>query len=304
VAIGTYFPIFSELFANNKITVGAPYYDNVVGPLLVPLILLMGIAPLISWRAASPKALGRTALTIPGPVTVAAAIILFVTGIHNPWALLGMALVVYAGTIIVVEYVRGVRARRRSTGDSWPAALWNLVGRNRRRYGGYLVHAGIVLMGVGVIGTHIYQQETQRALATGQSLTIGDYQATFRRLELVPSGQADKKIISARVDISLGGKPLTTLRPFQEQYTNGERMTPPALVSSMKEDLYVLLGGWEADGSLATFKVFINPLVNWLWLGGVVFILGTLVAAWPSASEERRALSVERAAVSAAGAAR
>lgn len=304
VAIGTYFPIFSELLANNKITVGAPYYDNVVGPLLVPLILLMGIAPLISWRAASPKALGRTALTIPGPVTAAATVILFVLGIRNPWALLGLALVVYAGAIIVVEYVRGVRARRRSTGDSWPAALWNLVGRNRRRYGGYLVHTGIVLMGVGVIGTHMYQQETQQALAVGQSLTIGDYRVAFRRLELVPSGQADKKIISARVDISQGGKPLTTLRPFQEQYTNGERMTPPALVSSMKEDLYVLLGGWEADGSLATFKVFINPLVNWLWLGGVMFILGTLVAAWPSATEERRALNVERAAVSAASAAR
>jgi cytochrome c-type biogenesis protein CcmF len=304
IAIGTYFPIFSELFANNKITVGPPYYDNVVGPLLVPLILLMGVAPLISWRAASPQALGRTALTIPGPVTVVALVILVVLGIRNPWALLGMALVTYAGTIIVVEYVRGVRARRRSTRESWPMAWWNLVGRNRRRYGGYLVHAGVVLMGVGIIGTHLYQQETQQALAIGQSLAIGDYQITFRRLELVPSGQSDKTIISARVNVSQGGQPLTTLRPFQEQYTNGERMTPPALVSSMKEDLYVLLGGFEADGSLATFKVFINPLVNWLWLGGIVFILGTLVAAWPNAAEERRALGVEQRALSVAGKAR
>ena len=304
VAIGTYFPIFSELFANNKITVGPPYYDTVVGTLLAPLILLMGIAPLISWRAASPQALGRTALTVPGPVTLAALVILFALGIRNPWALLGMTLIVYAGTIIVVEYVRGVRARHRSTGESWLAALWNLIGRNRRRYGGYLVHAGVVLMGVGVIGTHVYQLETQQALAVGQSLSIGDYQVTFRRLELVPSGQADKKIISARVDVSQGGKPLATMRPFQEQYTNGERMTPPALLGSMKEDLYVLLGGFESDGSLATFKVFINPLVNWLWLGGIVFILGTLVAAWPSATEERRALSVERGALSAVGVAR
>jgi cytochrome c-type biogenesis protein CcmF len=231
-------------------------------------------------------------------------VILFALGIRNPWALLGMTLIVYAGTIIVVEYVRGVRARHRSTGESWLAALWNLIGRNRRRYGGYLVHAGVVLMGVGVIGTHVYQLETQQALAVGQSLSIGDYQVTFRRLELVPSGQADKRIISARVDVSQGGKPLATMRPFQEQYTNGERMTPPALLGSMKEDLYVLLGGFESDGSLATFKVFINPLVNWLWLGGIVFILGTLVAAWPSATEERRALSVERGALSAAGVAR
>ncbi len=300
VAIGTYFPVFSELIVNNKITVGAPYYDHVVGPLLAPLILLMGVAPLVPWRAASPQALGRTALTVPGPVTVAALVVLLAAGIRNPWALLGMALIVYAGTVTVVEYARGVRARHRSTGEGWPMAVWNLIGRNRRRYGGYLVHTGIVLMGVGVIGTHLYQQETQQALSIGQTLAIGSYQVTFRRLELVPSGQSDKKIISARVEVSEGGKPLTTLRPFQEQYTNGERMTPPALMGSIKEDLYVLLGGWEADGSLATFKVFINPLVNWLWLGGVVFILGTLVAAWPNAAEERRAWSVERSAMAPA----
>jgi cytochrome c-type biogenesis protein CcmF len=159
-------------------------------------------------------------------------------------------------------------------------------------------------MGVGVIGTHVYQQETQQALAVGQSLSIGDYQVTFRRLELVPSGQSDKTIISARVDVLQAGKLVATMRPFQEQYSNGERMTPPALLGSMKEDLYILLGGFESDGSLATFKVFINPLVNWLWLGGMVFILGTLVAAWPSAAEERKAWSVERRAMAAAAASR
>ncbi len=299
VAIGTYFPIFSELFTDNKITVGAPYYESVVGPLLVPLVLLMGIAPLISWRAASGKALGKSALYLPGPVTLAALVIIFAAGIRNWAALLGFALVIYAGVIIIVEYVRGVRARHRATGESLPVTLWNLIGRNRRRYGGYLVHTGIVLMGVGIIGTHLYQQETQQALVVGQSLSIGDYQVTFRQLELVPSGEADKQIVSARVDVSQNGKYLTTMRPYQEQYTNGERMTPPALLGSMKEDLYVLLGGYENDGSLATFKVFINPLVNWLWLGGLVFIFGTLVAAWPDATEERRALGVERRALRA-----
>jgi cytochrome c-type biogenesis protein CcmF len=300
VAIGTYFPIFSELFTDNKITVGAAYYQSVVGPLLAPLVLLMGVAPLISWRAASAKALGKNALYIPGTVTAAALVVIFAAGIRNWAALLGLALVTYAGVIIVVEYVRGVRARHRATGESLPVALWNLIGRNRRRYGGYLVHAGIVLMGVGIIGTHLYQQETQQALVVGQSLSIGNYQVTFRQLELVPSGQADKQIVSARVDVSQNGKFLTTMRPYQEQYTNGERMTPPALLGSMKEDLYVLLGGYENDGSLATFKVFINPLVNWLWLGGLVFIFGTLVAAWPDAAEERKALSVERRVLRAA----
>jgi cytochrome c-type biogenesis protein CcmF len=304
VAIGTYFPIFSELFTNNKITVGAPYYQSVVGPLLVPLLLLMGVAPLISWHAASAKALGKSALYIPAPVTLVALIVLFATGLHNPFALLGLGLVIYAGVIIVIEYARGVRARHTATGESWPLALWNLVGRNRRRYGGYLVHAGIVLMGVGIIGTHIYQQETQQALGVGQSLKIGSYQITFRQLELVPSGQNDKQIISARVDVTKGGRPLGTMRPYQEVYQNGERMTPPALWSTMQEDLYVLLGGYESDGSLATFKVFINPLVNWLWLGGLVLILGSLVAAWPDKAQERRVVRVSHRAQSVASVAR
>jgi len=297
VAIGTYFPIFSELLTNNKITVGAPYYQSVVGPLLVPLVLLMGIAPLISWRAASAQALGKNALTIPGPVTLAALVLLFVTGTRNPFALLGLGLVIYAGVIIVIEYVRGVRARHKAIGESWLLALWNLVGRNRRRYGGYLVHVSIVLMGVGIVGTHFYQQETQQALAVGQSLKIGDYQATFRQLELVPSGQADKQIVSARVDVQHGGQ-TWTMRPYQEIYGNGERMTPPALWGNMQQDFYLLLGGYESDGSLATFKVFINPLVNWLWLGGIMFIVGTLVAAWPDMREERQAVRAGRRAPS------
>jgi cytochrome c-type biogenesis protein CcmF len=303
VAIGTYFPIFSELLTNDKITVGAPYYQSVVGPLLVPLVLLMGVAPLISWRAASPQALSKSALYVPGPVTLAALAILFVAGIRAPLALLGFALVIYAGVIIVIEYARGVRARHKTTGESWPLALWNLVGRNRRRYGGYLVHAGMILMGVGIIGTHFYQQETQQALAVGQSMSLGGYKITFQRLELVPSGQSDKQLISARVTVEQGGRALT-MRPFQEAYDNGERMTPPALLGSMKEDLYLLLGGYESDGSLATFKVFVNPLVNWLWLGGIVHILGTIVAAWPDAAEERRVVSARQRAMGAAATAR
>ncbi len=302
VAIGTYSPIFSELLTGDKITVGAPYYQKVVGPLLVPLVLLMGVAPLIPWRAASPQALSRNALYLPLPITLILLVVLFVTGIRNPFALFGLGLVIYAGVIILAEYARGVRARRKTAGESWLPALWNLIGRNRRRYGGYLVHAGIVLMGVGIVGTHFYQQETQQALAVGQSLSFGDYKITFQRLELVPSGQSDKQIIAARVSVEHGGKFLATMRPYQEAYENGERMTPPALWSTIREDLYLLLGGYEKDGSLATFKVYINPLVNWLWLGGLVLIVGTLVAAWPEAAKERGMLSVERRAMASVGA--
>ncbi len=286
VALGTYFPILSELLTHNKITVGPPYYEQTVGPLLVPLLLLMGVAPLVSWRTASLPALGR-ALSAPALIALAAAALIFVLDGKNGFALLGFGLVAFTAAITVIEYARGARARHTAARESYPLALWNLIGRNRRRYGGYLVHAAVVLIGVGVIGTHFYQVETQRTLELGQSLTINDYVLRFDGLEVTPTAESDKQVITARVNVSHGGGAAGSLRPFQEIYDNGERMTPPALLSSLKEDLYVLVAGWEADGSTVTLKVFVNPLANWLWIGGVVFVLGTLAAAWPTSESVR-----------------
>jgi cytochrome c-type biogenesis protein CcmF len=296
VALGTYFPILSELFTNNKITVGPPYYNQTVGPLLVPLLILMGIAPLVSWRAASPRALGRL-LWLPAVLAVVIAVALILLGIPAFLAVAGFGVVAFTGLTTLIEYGRGIIARHKSTQESYPLALWRLVGRNRRRYGGYLIHMAVILMAIGVIGTHYYQQETQRTLEPGQSFTINDYTIKFIQLEQMPTSEPDKQILAARVSVSQGNGDATIMRPFQEIYDNGERMTPPALLSSLKQDLYLLVAGWESDGSSVTLKVFVNPLVNWLWIGALVFVFGTLVAAWPA----EEALKVERRALRAEG---
>ncbi len=289
VGLGTYFPILSELVTDNKITVGPQYYNQMVGLLLVPLMLLMGVAPLVSWRSASLQALGRL-LWVPAAIAMVVIVVMAVMGISNVLALLGFWLVAFAAATTLIDYARGVAARHKSTAESYPLALWNLAGRNRRRYGGYLVHMAVILFGLGVIGTHFFQVETQRTLEPGQSFTIGGYTIQFANLEMVPTAEADKQILAARVTVSSGSSS-NVMRPFQEIYDNGEQMTPPALLSSVKEDLYVLLAGWGTDGSWATLKVFINPLASWLWIGGLVFIFGTLVAAWPVAEGARRKTS-------------
>ncbi|MBN1887684.1 MAG: heme lyase CcmF/NrfE family subunit [Thermoflexales bacterium] len=290
VALGTYFPILSDLVANNKITVGPPYYYQTVGPLLVPLLLLMGIAPLVSWRSASLPAL----LRLLWPPALAALLLtagIFVLDGKNGFALLGFGVLAFSGLITLAEYARGARARHTLSAESYPLALWHLLGRNRRRYGAYLVHTAVILMGMGIIGTHFYQVETQRTLAPGQSLVVGGHSLRFERLELLPSAETDKQVLAARLSLTSGGNP-RIIRPFQELYDNGERITPPVLVSTLKEDLYVLLIGWESDGSSATLKVFVNPLINWLWIGSLVFVVGTLAAAWPG----RGAVKAERRA--------
>ncbi len=280
VALGTYFPILSELFTNNKITVGPPYYNQTVGPLLVPLIVLMGIAPLISWRAASAGAVGRMLLT-PAVVASVAIALLVSLGLTITIALLGFWIIIFSATATLIEYGRGVHARHKATRENYLLAVWNLVGRNRRRYGGYLIHLAVILMAMGVIGMQHYQVETQRSLEEGQALTINEYTLRFMGLELLPSQEADKEIVAARVSVTRGAGAPVILKPFQELYDSGESVTPPTLLMSLKEDLYVLLAGWEGNGASATFKVFVNPLVNWLWIGGILFIAGTLVAAWP-----------------------
>lgn len=278
VALGTYFPILSELFSGDKITVGPPYYNQTVGPLLVPLLVLMGIAPLLGWRSTARllllRALGASAL-----IATLAVVALVAARVSVVIALLGLWIVAFSGALVLLEAGRGILARRKTTGESYLLACWNLLRQNRRRYGGYLIHLAVVVMALGVIGAQHLQLETQRSLEVGQTLSIGDYTLQFVGLEMLPSAEADKEIVAARLSVTPNAGAPILLKPVQEIYANGERLTPPTLWMSLKEDLYILLVGWEDSGASATFKVFVNPLINWLWLGGLLFIVGTLVAA-------------------------
>jgi cytochrome c-type biogenesis protein CcmF len=287
---GTHFPLLSEALMGEKIVVGPPFFEQTTGPLWAVVVLLMGVAPLIPWRRASLKRVGDTLLwpTAIGLVTMAALYTL--GGVRIFGALLGFGLCAFTLAATLIEYWRGVSARHRSKGESYPVALWKLIGRNRRRYGGYLIHIGIILVAIGIIGSRFYQVETQQNLAVGESMTIssdfiGTYELTYRGLREGASPD-DRIITEAILDVSFNGQPAGELTPTREFFVVQQQpMTIPDKRSTLADDLYVILGGWEGSGETATFKAYINPLVNWLWLGGFVFIIGTVVAGWPTPQE-------------------
>lgn len=278
---GTIFPMISELFTGDKITVGPPFYNKVNGPLFAALVLMMGIAPLFAWRQQSVARLGRN---LWGPLAIALAITigLLVLGIHNPAALFGYWLVAFVGLTTLWEFGKGVGARM-NHGENPLLALGRLMGRNRRRYGGYVVHLGVVMMALGVIGTNFFQQETQGMLTPGESLHLGRYTLTYESLRQYTLEGGDRQVTEAKVSLYRDGKFLQTLEPHKDFFLSTRQpLSIPAVFSRPGEDVYVLLVAWEEIGLTgSTFKIYLNPLVNWIWLGGLALIVGTLLAAWP-----------------------
>lgn len=278
---GTIFPMISELFTGDKITVGPPFYNKVNGPLFAALVLMMGIAPLFAWRQQSVARLGRN---LWGPLAIALAITigLLVLGIHNPAALFGYWLVAFVGLTTLWEFGKGVGARM-NHGENPLLALGRLMGRNRRRYGGYVVHLGVVMMALGVIGTNFFQQETQGMLTPGESLHLGRYTLTYESLRQYTLEGGDRQVTEAKVSLYRDGKFLQTLEPHKDFFLSTRQpLSIPAVFSRPGEDVYVLLVAWEEIGVTgSTFKIYLNPLVNWIWLGGLALIVGTLLAAWP-----------------------
>ncbi len=167
-------------------------------------------------------------------------------------------------------------------------ALWRLAGRNRRRYGGYVIHLGVVLMAFGIIGIELFQSETQGTLRRGEQLTLDGYVVTYDRLLQWDSADGERNFTRAEVSVYRDSRYLGTLAPRRDYYYASQQpMTIPGVRSSLEDDLYVLLVGWETDPAAgATFKIYHNPLVNFVWAGGLVFLFGTLVAAWPDREPE------------------
>ncbi len=283
---GTIFPMISEIVTGEKITVGPPYFNKVVIPIFWLLLLLMGVGPLLGWRRSSPRKLGSQLLR---PFVASAAITagLWMLGVHRPVALIGFGTCAFVALITLIEYAQGVLARRRTTGEPWPQALVTLVTRNRRRYGGYLVHLGTILLAVGVIGSSVYKIEVRTSIRQGESFQVGAYTLTFTGLSTERTPDRDTAI--AHLKVSKDGKVVGALDPHRHFYFASQQpATIPAIDSTLARDLYVSFRSFDPQSGLATFEAFLNPLVAWVWIGGIVFIAGTLIAAWPDWREERR----------------
>ena len=286
---GVIYPLVSELFTGQKVTVGPPFYERATSPLFASLMLLMGVAPLSAWGHSTFKTLGR-AIWLPfvGASIVTAAI--FFTYTHNVIALVGFFLVALVLLVTIYEYGRGVNARQKTQGENVFKAFWNLTGRNRRRYGGYIIHISMMLMAIGILGIELFQVETQGTIATGDSLELAGYTIKYKEVASWNNDALGVNYTRAVVEVyDKNGNDLGTLHPRKDYYFDSQQpMTIPGQLASLKDEVYVLLVDWEPINQAGTtFKIFVNPLVNWLWLGSLLFIAGIILAAWPDDDPKR-----------------
>ena len=285
---GVIYPLVSEAVRGVAVSVGAPYYDFFAIVFGLPLVLLMGIGPVVAWRRASLRSLARQ-LAWPTGIAVAVGVLLLAGGAgSSPAGLIGYTLGAFVLTTIVLEFVRGTRARKSiGTGGWWPA-FSGLVARNRRRYGGYVVHAAIVLLLIGAVGIGGFSSSREARLDRGESTAVGDYRLFYAGSSEERGANAQE--VRAHLEVFRDGERLGTLEAGKNRYFAEEQTSNEVGIRTdwlRGEDLFVIADRFYADGSVQ-LDVIVNPLVNLIWLAGLVFVLGAAVAMWPDAREQRR----------------
>src|ERR687898_655900 len=286
---GVIWPLLSEAVRGEASVVSGPYYNFFLRVFGLPLLLLMGLAPLVAWRRASLRSLGAS-FAWPAGIALGVAVVLLALGAgSSPVGLLAYTFSAFVLGSIGYEFVRGTRARRSLEGGSRLQAFSSLVGRNRRRYGGYVVHAAIVLLAIGVVGS-AYDTVREGRLARGERLEVAGYTLTYQGTTERMSANARE--LRARVAVERGGRDLGVIEPGKNFYPVEQQVSAePAIRDDLLSlgDLFVILENSNADGSVR-LKALVNPLVNLIWIAGLVFLAGSLIALWPDPAEERRLL--------------
>jgi cytochrome c-type biogenesis protein CcmF len=292
ILTATLFPTLSEWLAKERVTVGPPFFNKWMAPIGLVLLFLTGVGPLIAWRRASIENL-RQQFTWPTVASLATfglmvpfksmrALTPFINdSVQLPVAVICFSLCAFVLTTIGQEYYRGTRVRQTHTKLDFFTSLIGLVARNKRRFGGYLVHVAVVLMFIGFAGG-AYKQEKDATLEKGGVVEISHYKIRFDGLRF--SSDAQKDIAGAVFTVTKGGQPFGQMRPEKWSFHHHEDEPPTTEVDinkSLKEDLYLVLNGYEAESGIANLKVVINPLVNWIWIGFMLLAFGTLIAYTP-----------------------
>jgi cytochrome c-type biogenesis protein CcmF len=290
VLFGTLLPWLWGIATTETISIGAPWYNRVTVPLLVALLFLMGIGPALPWGAASPRTL-RDRFGVPAIAAAAVLAGALAVGLRDAGSLGILTLAVLVGTIMLEEVVRGARARARTRSEDLATATWRLATRNRRRYGGYVVHLGVLVMAVAIAVSSGLARDRTVTLTPGESATIGAYTLTHDRLVVEPLAD-DPRVIETRAEIGYEGPQSGRLGTALRDYPNSAAaIATPAVRTSLGEDLYVTLLASDPGTGAVTLHVFVNPLVVWIWMGGAVVGLGSAFAIWP----ERRSRTVAAA---------
>jgi cytochrome c-type biogenesis protein CcmF len=286
---GTLFPVLSEYVQGSKVTVGAPFYNRVNLPIGLFLLFLTGIGPLLAWRSTSLRSIRRNFI-LPGIAMAVAFVVSIACGVR-PWSagddmqaeifsLITFTLSAGVITAISAEFLRGAGVVRTQTGKNLFAATILLVRRNTRRYGGYVVHFGIVVMFIGIAGG-AFNQSLEQEMGFGDTMQLGGYKLVCQSFTQDSNPNYDTEY--ALLDVFKGGKKITQLAPERRFYIASQTTsTMVALRSTLAQDLYVIYEGKNPDTDKPIIKVFINPLINWIWIGVLIVVLGTFLALVPN----------------------
>ena len=286
---GTLFPVISEAIRGTKITVGAPFFNQINIPIGLVLLCLTGIGPLLVWRKTSKQSFIRN-FTTPVIAGLVMALVLYITNIRG-YVLISFSLSVFVLTTISLEFARGIRSRITVHKENPLTAFWRLLRKNRSRYGGYIVHVGIVFMFIGFTG-HAFDSEKEFGLKKDETNHLSGY--TFVLQNIREEERPNHYAWIADLHVSdASGKEIVMLHPEKRIYfhrnPDPERRQPHSeldIYSTMKQDIYSIFNSVDLENGVAYLKIMINPLVNWVWFGGFIFVLGTLVALWPPKKEK------------------
>jgi cytochrome c-type biogenesis protein CcmF len=295
---GTLFPVLSEFVQGSKVTMGAPFYNRVAVPIGIFLLFLTGVGPLLAWRSTSLRAIRRN-FVLPCIAIIVTTLVLIIAGVR-PWsaenqaagdvgssiyALVCIALGVGVITAIAAEFLRGANVVHTQTGKNLLSSTILLTRRNTRRYGGYLIHFGIVILFIGLAGS-AFNQSKEAEMSFGDSMNVGGYKVVCQSYSEDSNPNYDSQF--ALLDVYHNGKMITRL----VNTDHAQPSTVVAIHSSLQNDLYVVFEGTNPDNQKPIIKFFINPLVNWIWVGVVIVIFGTFIALVPPLKTATRRVEV------------
>jgi cytochrome c-type biogenesis protein CcmF len=278
--VGTTFPILSGPFRAEPITVGEPFYNKIVAPMALVIVALMAMGPVLAFGKSAASKIAR-ALMLPAIITAIVTVIVAIVFTLNFWALLCTAICSLGTFAVIVDFARTTSARRRSTGENLFFASLRLIDKDHRRYGGQFAHLGVMLLVIGVAGSSLFDVEETHRLQPGQSVMVDGNQLTFVRLD--EKRMANYTAIQAVVALTDRDGRTFTLSPQRRFYDSwsDQPNSEVSILTTWKEDVYVSLAGWEDRGAITAIQVKINPLVVWIWIGGIVMVLGATFSALP-----------------------
>ena len=276
---GTMFPLVSEAVRGAKITVGPPFFNQVNVPIGLVLLLLMGIGPLLAWRKTSFESVKKNFFI---PITLAAifAPIFWIFGIRSLYPFISSVLIIFVGSSIIQEFWKGMVARHNMTGESYARSLVNMTLKNKSRFGGYIVHLGIVFYFIGFTG-NAFNVEVERTLNPGESLQAGVFSFVYNDYQQIQRPNHNAQIVE--LEVLKNGKSYGMLYPEKRLYfRSSQPNTEVDIIQTWREDLYATLAGITSEQGAATIRIYVNPLVRWIWIGGAILAFGTIIAMLPT----------------------